>query len=80
MTAKQAYLDGDAARCAGIDRKALLEATLYGLPMLRVNLPAGRHAATGSTSIVGSTTPRRHGPRAATLGLTHGRRQPLRRR
>ena len=41
VAAKQAYLEGTPP-LRGIHAKALLEATLYGLPMLRVDLPAGR--------------------------------------
>ncbi|MGI8693806.1 MAG: Ig-like domain-containing protein [Geodermatophilaceae bacterium] len=39
--AKQNYLAGTVA-LGGIHQKALLEATLYGLPMLGLNLPTGR--------------------------------------
>ena len=38
---KDTYLD-NTPNLQGIDIKALLESTLYGLPMLSVNLPAGR--------------------------------------
>jgi hypothetical protein len=55
VAAKQAYLEST-PQLRGIHTKALLEATLYGLPMLRVNLPAGRTPPTGSTSLVSSTT------------------------
>jgi hypothetical protein len=34
-----------------------LEATLFGLPMLSVNLPAGRIPAPDTGSIVSTTTP-----------------------
>ncbi len=39
--AKQDYL-GDLTTVAGIDEKALLEATLFGLPMQGVDFPSGR--------------------------------------
>jgi len=43
LAAKQQYL-ASTPQLSGIDVKSLLEATLYGLPMLSVNLPAGRTA------------------------------------
>ncbi|MEP7202423.1 MAG: Ig-like domain-containing protein [Ilumatobacteraceae bacterium] len=43
VNAKQAYLAG-VASLNGIDQKALIESTLYGLPMTGVDLPAGRIA------------------------------------
>ena len=49
--AKQQYLT-DTADLQGIDQKALLESTLYGLPMLGVNLPGGRLVAPTDTSVV----------------------------
>jgi uncharacterized delta-60 repeat protein len=36
----------------GIPEKALLEATLYGLPMLAVNMPSGRGASSGSGGVI----------------------------
>ncbi|MDT4922332.1 MAG: large repetitive protein [Pseudonocardiales bacterium] len=41
VQAKQQYLAGSPV-LQGIDQKALLESTLYGLPMLGVDLPGGR--------------------------------------
>ena len=41
VSAKQRYLS-DTPSLGGIHQKALLEATLYGLPMAGVDLPAGR--------------------------------------
>ena len=41
--AKQAYLAAT-PDLSGIDKKALLEATLFGLPMLSVNMPAAAHS------------------------------------
>ena len=66
--AKQAIPRGTPS-LRGIDTKALLEATLFGLPMLSVNLPtAGRipdptdpsavTAAPGRQSVSGSSRPR----------------------
>jgi hypothetical protein len=66
--AKNTYLD-DTQNLQGIDVKSLLEPTLYGLPMLSVNLPAGRIAQPTSSSIVGSTTPASTDP-GSTLGLS----------
>ena len=43
VQAKQTYL-GNTPNLQGIDIKSLLESTLYGLPMLKVNMPAGRIA------------------------------------
>ncbi len=36
----------------GIHEKALLEATLFGLPMLGVNMPAGRGGASGNGGVI----------------------------
>jgi hypothetical protein len=44
VNAKQDYLAG-VGNLSGIDQKALIESTLYGLPMTGVNLPAGRTPA-----------------------------------
>jgi Bacterial Ig-like domain (group 3) len=41
VNAKQDYLAG-VSNLTGIDQKALIESTLYGLPMTGVNLPSGR--------------------------------------
>src|SRR4029453_2741171 len=51
----------------GLHEKALLEATLFGLPMLGVNMPSGRGAIPGTSAAV-NPTPVAAGP-AATLGL-----------
>jgi hypothetical protein len=52
----------------GIPQKAVLEATIFGLPMLSVNMPAGRLPAPVSGSVVGSTTGYATNP-GSTLGL-----------
>ena len=65
--AKQAYLAGTPV-LRGIHEKALLESTLFGLPMLRVNMPQGRGNPGGDGSIVPSVTPFASNPGAA-LGL-----------
>ena len=51
MAAKRQYMANTPAP-RGIDEKALLQTTLFGLPMLSVNLPYGRSPVTGPTSIV----------------------------
>jgi hypothetical protein len=51
----------------GIDEKALREVTLFGLPMLGVNMPAGRGAGPGGAGVI-TPVAVALGP-AATLGL-----------
>jgi hypothetical protein len=51
VRAKQDYLR-QTASLQGIDQKALLEATLFGLPMLSVDFQSGRIAATPDPSVV----------------------------
>jgi hypothetical protein len=68
VDAKQTYL-ADTPNLQGIDIKSLLESTLYGLPMLSVNLPSGRGTPATSPSLVSSTTPFAADP-GATLGLS----------
>jgi hypothetical protein len=51
----------------GLHEKALLEATLFGLPMLGVDMPQGRGAASGTTPVI-TATAISNGP-AVTLGL-----------
>ncbi len=67
VAAKQAYLAGT-PQMRGIHEKSFLEATLFGLPMLSVDLPAGRGDSPGDPSIVGATTAFTTNP-GATLGL-----------
>ena len=72
VDAKQNYLT-DTANLQGIDIKSILESTLYGLPMLSVNMPSSRVQTTPDPSIVGSTTPISSGPGAQAppgLGLS----------
>lgn len=54
----------------GLHEKAYLQATLFGLPMLKIQLPAGRGGtlAGGESSIVGATQPFTTNP-GLTLGL-----------
>ena len=61
VNAKQDYLAG-VGSLSGIDQKALIESTLYGLPMTGVNLPAGRipnpvDGAGITPALVAATTP-----------------------
>jgi len=51
MAAKRQYLANTPVPL-GIDAKAVLQTTLFGLPMLSVNLPYGRGSATAPPSIV----------------------------
>jgi hypothetical protein len=64
--AKQDYLAAT-PDIRGLHQKALLEATLFGLPMLGVNMPAGRTPITSTAGVI-VPTPVASGP-AATLGL-----------
>ncbi len=54
VRAKQAYLRST-PDIRGLHEKALLESTLFGLPMLSVNLPAGRLPADTDASVIGGT-------------------------
>ncbi|MDX6465491.1 MAG: hypothetical protein QOI27_531 [Gaiellaceae bacterium] len=65
--AKQDYLDGTPS-LRGMHVKALLEATLFGLPMLSVDLP-GRVGDASDTSVVTSRTTFADNP-GSTLGLS----------
>jgi len=58
----------------GIDDKTILETTLYGLPMLKVNMPGQRITNSSQTPIVGSVSLVPGGP-GASLGLQIG--QPV---
>ncbi|MCC6189374.1 MAG: tandem-95 repeat protein [Anaerolineales bacterium] len=65
--AKQGYLAG-APVLRGIDVKAVLQATLFGLPMMSIDLPGERLARTGLPPVVLGTAPVAGNPGAA-LGL-----------
>lgn len=52
--AKALYL-AETPAMRGLHEKALLEAALFGLPMLRVDLPAGRGPLAADTSVIGTT-------------------------
>ncbi|HWR64898.1 MAG TPA: choice-of-anchor Q domain-containing protein [Bellilinea sp.] len=68
MHAKQIYL-ADTTVLRPIHQKALLEATLFGLPMLSVNMAGERLTQPGDPPIVTSSTPAASNPGAA-LGLS----------
>jgi hypothetical protein len=67
VRAKLAYL-ASTPDIRGIHEKALLEATLFGLPMFGVNMPAGRGATPGSGAAI-TPTPAAGGTPAGDLGL-----------
>ena len=55
VAAKRQYL-AETAQLTGIDQKTIVETTLYGLPMMKINMPGARIPPTAETSIVGSFT------------------------
>ena len=67
VNAKQTYL-ADVASLTGIDQKALIESTLYGLPMTGLDLPAGRTTPPSDGAGI-SPTPVATGTPGAVLGL-----------
>jgi CSLREA domain-containing protein len=69
VAAKVIYLEST-AQMRPIHEKALLQVTLFGLPMLSVDLPAGRGDVPPTGSVVGSTNAFNTNPGAA-LGLTY---------
>ncbi|HET9907034.1 MAG TPA: PxKF domain-containing protein [Anaerolineales bacterium] len=72
VKAKQQYL-AETAQLTGIDHKTLVEMTLYGLPMMKVNMPGARLNPPADNSIIGSTS-----PVGATPGANFGlRRSPV---
>ena len=67
VRAKQGYLEND-VDLAGIDQKSVIESTLYGLPMLGVDLPAAGRLTAPSTSSTVTATGVASGP-GSVLGL-----------
>ncbi len=67
LAAKRAYLAGTPVP-RGIHEKTLLETTLFGFPMLSVNLSGARLPVPSGSSIVATTTGYANDP-GATLGL-----------
>jgi hypothetical protein len=68
VAAKQAYLR-NTPQWRGIHEKTLLEATLYGLPQLMVNMPGTRLTPPVDSSVVTATTPQASKP-GSLLGLS----------
>ena len=54
VKAKRDYLDVT-PDIRGLHEKALLEATLFGLPMLGIDMPAGRGAASGTPPVISAS-------------------------
>ena len=67
ITAKQVYL-ANTPQMRGIHEKALLEATLFGLPMLSINLPGARITPPSDAPVVSAVNSFTTNPGAA-LGL-----------
>jgi hypothetical protein len=67
VKAKQQYL-AETAQLTGIDQKTLVEMTLYGLPMMKVNMPGARLTPPAENSIVSTTDAVSSGP-GASFGL-----------
>jgi hypothetical protein len=67
--AKHAYLLR-VPQLRGIDEKALLQASLFGLPMLSVDMPGARLSPGGEPPMVGGISPFSSDP-GATLGLSY---------
>jgi predicted outer membrane repeat protein len=61
VAAKKEYL-ATHTNLTGVDEKTLLETTLYGLPMLGVNMPSGRISPQSDTPIVSSAPTVASGP------------------
>ena len=70
LAAKQKYL-ADTPQLRGMHEKTILEATLFGLPMLQVNMPGQRVLPQTDAPIVSGTSPVVAGP-GAPLGLSVG--------
>ena len=70
VKAKQQYL-AETAQLTGIDQKTLVEMTLYGLPMMKVNMPGARITPPSEFSKVTSITPISGGP-GADFSLSSG--------
>jgi CSLREA domain-containing protein len=70
VAAKQTYLM-ETPELRPLHEKSLIEATLFGLPMLKIDMPAGRGATSAAPEapIVSDTTPFTSNP-GQTLGLT----------
>jgi hypothetical protein len=69
MRSKQIYL-ANTPDIRGLHEKALLESSIFGLPMLSMNMPGTRDTASGEGSIIGATNPFGTDPGQA-LGLRY---------
>ena len=69
VAAKQTYLM-ETEELRPLHEKSLIEATLFGLPMLKIDMPAGRGVPSGETLAVSETTAFTSNP-GQTLGLTY---------
>ena len=69
VAAKQTYL-AETQEIRPLHEKSLIEATLFGLPMLKIEMPSGRGGGSDEPSIIGSTMPFTSNP-GQTLGLTY---------
>lgn len=67
---KQQYL-AETAQLTGIDHKTIIEMTLYGLPMMKVDMPGARLPLPNEATEVSSTSPVSSGPGAG-FGLRSG--------
>ncbi len=67
--AKQTYLM-ETQELRPLHEKSLLEAALFGLPMLKIDMPAGRGNPPGEASVIEATTAFTSNP-GQTLGLTY---------
>jgi CSLREA domain-containing protein len=67
VAAKQTYL-AETPQMRGIHEKALIEATIFGLPQLSVNMPGSRLPAANDPSVVSGVTAVASNP-GSTLGL-----------
>ncbi|MDZ4722141.1 MAG: hypothetical protein SH847_27070, partial [Roseiflexaceae bacterium] len=65
VAAKRQYL-AQTAQLTGIDEKTVIEMALYGLPMMKVDMPGTRLNPSVETPIVNSTSPATTGPGANT--------------
>jgi hypothetical protein len=68
VKAKKQYL-AEMPQLTGIDQKTLVEMTLYGLPMMKVDMPGARLTPPAENSIVSITSPVDGGP-GASFGLS----------
>ena len=69
VASKQIYL-ANTPQMRGIHAKAFLEATLFGLPMISVDMPGERYTAPNPSPVVSITTPASSNP-GLTLGLRY---------